>query len=260
VTTVKEIAEALENFAPLPLQEEYDNSGLQVGLTESEVSGVLLCLDVTESVIEEAHRNGLNLIVSHHPLLFHRLSRLTDANYVERCVRKAITYGISIYSAHTNLDNVIGGVNHMIARRLGLKDITWLRRSSEMSGSGLVGILPQELAEEQYIEFVKTVFAAECIQYNGSYGKPIRKVALCGGAGSFLIEDAVKCKADAFITGEAGYHDMFGYTGQLLITVTGHYESEQYTIDLFQELLSGWFPTLEIKRTSIRTNSIKYYI
>lgn len=122
-TTIKEIATALEMFAPLPLQDGYDNSGLQIGLTEAEVTGVLLCLDVTEQVIDEAVALGCNLIVSHHPLLFRPLKRIIGANYVERCVIKALSNGISVYSAHTNLDNAQGGVNYRIARKLGLKNV-----------------------------------------------------------------------------------------------------------------------------------------
>ena len=125
-TTIKEIATALEKFAPLPLQDGYDNAGLQIGLTDAEVTGVLLCLDVTEQVIDEAATSGCNLIVSHHPLLFRPLKKITGSNYVERCVIKALSKGIAIYSAHTNLDNAQGGVNHRIAQKLGLKNVRTL--------------------------------------------------------------------------------------------------------------------------------------
>ena len=122
---VKEVINALERFAPLPLQESYDNAGLQVGLTEAEVSGVLLCLDVTEEVMREAVELGCNLVVSHHPVLFHRLKQISDSTQVQRVVRMAIQDDIAIYSAHTNLDKTEDGVNYQIAERLGLIDIGW---------------------------------------------------------------------------------------------------------------------------------------
>ena len=115
---IKEVAVTLERFAPLPLQESYDNAGLQIGLTEAEdVSGVLLCLDVTEEVILEAEQLGCNLIVAHHPLLFRPLRHITQDTQVERCAVMAIQKNIAIYAAHTNLDNALGGVNFMIAER-----------------------------------------------------------------------------------------------------------------------------------------------
>ena len=120
---IKEIATALEMFAPLPLQDGFDNAGLQIGLTDAEVTGVLLCLDVTEAVVDEAVALGYNLIVSHHPLIFSPLKRITGGNYVERCVIKALANGIAIYSAHTNLDNAPGGVNYRIAEKLGLQNV-----------------------------------------------------------------------------------------------------------------------------------------
>ena len=113
---IKEVIDALERFAPLPLQESYDNAGLQVGLTEVDVSGALLCLDVTEAVVDEAVRKGCNLIVAHHPLIFRKLSQITDATYVQRTVIKAIQNNITIVAMHTNMDAAKGGVNHKKAR------------------------------------------------------------------------------------------------------------------------------------------------
>ena len=123
---IQEIARALENFAPLPLQEGYDNAGLQIGITGNECSGALLCLDVTEAVIEEASRLGFNLIVAHHPLLFRGVKCVSDSTQVQRCIRLAVQRDIAIYAAHTNLDNARGGVNFEIAARLGLQKLDWL--------------------------------------------------------------------------------------------------------------------------------------
>ena len=118
---IQEVIDALEQFAPLPLQESYDNAGLQVGLTEADVSGALLCLDVTESVIDDAVARGCNLIIAHHPLLFRGLKMVSDADYVQRSVWKAVQNNVCIVAMHTNLDNAYGGVNHEIAALLGLE-------------------------------------------------------------------------------------------------------------------------------------------
>ena len=125
---IEQVLSALEQFAPLPLQESWDNAGLQIGLTEAEVSGALLCLDVTEKVIDEAIAKGCNLVVSHHPLLFRGLKQVSDANDVQRTVRKAIKNDICVISMHTNMDNAWGGVNFKIAEKLGAKDRLHLGR------------------------------------------------------------------------------------------------------------------------------------
>ena len=128
---IREIIGALEKFAPLSLQDEYDNAGLQIGLTEdADASGALLCLDVTEDVIEEAAQLGCNLIVAHHPLLFHAPRRITGEDYVQRCIIRAIQHGIWIYSAHTNLDNAPGGVSWRMAEKLGIQDVRVLKSNS----------------------------------------------------------------------------------------------------------------------------------
>ena len=117
---LREVTAALEHLAPLRLQDEWDNSGLQVGFPEAEIDSVLVCLDVTEAIVDEAIAAKCNLIVSHHPLIFKALRQVSDATYQQRCVVKALAAGISIYSAHTSLDNAPGGVNHRIAALLGL--------------------------------------------------------------------------------------------------------------------------------------------
>ena len=120
---IKEIVSALERFAPLPLQDGFDNAGLQIGLTEAEATGALLCLDVTEAVLDEAIALGYNLVISHHPLIFKGYKSITGRDYVEHCIMKAIKNDIVIYSAHTNLDNAPGGVNFKIAEKIGLSNV-----------------------------------------------------------------------------------------------------------------------------------------
>jgi dinuclear metal center YbgI/SA1388 family protein len=256
---IKEVAEALERFAPLPLQESYDNAGLQIGLTDADASGVLLCLDVTEEVVEEAEREGCNLIIAHHPLLFRGLKCIADRTMVERCVRRAILAGIAIYAAHTNLDNAAGGVNFAIAERLGLENVRFLQPlPSGGGGSGVVGELPRAMEPMQFLLRVKEAFQVAALQHNALPDRMIRSVALCGGSGDFLLGEAIKQGADAFLTGEMGYHQFFGYDNQILIAALGHYQSEQFTIQLMAGILRKEFPNLRILETAINTNPIHY--
>ena len=266
---VQEVIDALEDFAPLPLQESYDNAGLQVGLTEAEVSGALLCLDVTEEVIDEALQLGCNMIVSHHPLIFRGLKHLTDADTVQRCVRKALQNDIAIYSAHTNLDAAVDGVNYMMAERLGLVDIVLLqprmvavgtapRVHKVQAGNGVIGYLPDGEDPLAFLLRVKQVFGVECLMHNDLLHRPIQSVAICGGAGDFLLDEAISMQADAFLTGEMHYHQYFGHEGQIQIGVLGHYQSEQYTIDIFNSVIGEKFPRLPLFKTTVCTNPIKY--
>lgn len=261
--------DALENFAPLPLQESYDNAGLQVGLTEAEVSGVLLCLDVTEEVVSEAVQLGCNLIVAHHPLLFRGLKCVSDTDSVQRCVRAAIQADVSIYAAHTNLDNAMDGVNYVIAERLGLVDVELMqprrvaatvdgKPGSVVAGSGVIGYLPEAEDSLAFLQRVKQAFSIECLMHNELLQRPVQCVALCGGAGDFLLDEAVRLKADAFLTGEMHYHRYFGYEQQIQIGVMGHYQSEQYTADLLRNVIAEKFQQLPLFITSVCTNPIKY--
>ena len=256
----KQVLDALEQYAPLPLQDGFDNAGLQIGLTEEqEVTGALLCLDVTEAVIDEAERMGCNLIVAHHPLLFHGLKSITGKSYVERCVIKAIQKGIGIYAAHTNLDNAEGGVNYRIAEKIGLTSLSFLDAKPGLSaGAGVVGELPTAEDERDFLMRLKDLFGIQCIRHNRLCGRKIRRVALCGGAGGFLLSQAIAQGTDAFLTGEMRYHDYFGHEGDLLIAEMGHYESEQYTMEIFAEVLEKHFPELKIVKTSHNTNPINY--
>lgn len=251
---------ALERFAPLPLQDSFDNAGLQVGLTEMEATGVLLCLDITEAVIDEAIALGFNVIISHHPLIFKSLKCISGQTYSERCIVKAIKNDIVIYSAHTNLDNTCKGVNFKIAEKIGLHDIRILAPNKEesMVGSGVTGFLNKPESELDFLKRIKKIFEVECIRHNKLTGRLIQKVALCGGAGAFLIPNAIQVEADIFITGEIKYHEYFGREKDILLAEIGHYESEQYTKDLLISILKKEFPSLEIEKTKINTNPIKY--
>ena len=255
---IKEVIATLERFAPLPLQESYDNAGLQTGLTETEVSGVLLSLDVTEDVLREAVHRGCNLVVSHHPLLFHALKHVSDATLSGRCVRFAVKNDLTLYAAHTNLDNAQGGVNFEIGGLLGLQNMRFLTPNENGGGSGVIGEMAEEMAADDFMKLLKKTFEVECLQSNAFLDRPIKTVALCGGAGDFLLDEALKQKADAFITGEMHYHDFFGLEGQIQIAVMGHYQSEQFTKDLLVRIIRKDWPDLKVLKTTINTNPVCY--
>ena len=258
---IKEVLSALERFAPLPLQESWDNAGLQVGLTETEVSGALLCLDVNERIVDEAIAKGCNLIVSHHPLLFRGLKTISDLTDVQRTVRKALKSDICVVSMHTNMDNAKGGVNFRIAQKLGLQNVAFFAPKSVdgiEAGSGVIGELPESQAADDFVLMVKKAFGVECAMCNELLRRPIQKVAICGGAGDFLLDDALKAGADAFITGEMHYHQYFGYEQQIQICVIGHYQSEQFTAEVFEEIIQKECSGVKTCIAETCTNPILY--
>lgn len=257
---IREIIDALEDFAPLALQDGFDNAGLQLGLTKDvDATGVLLSLDVTEETIDEAISRGCNMVVSHHPLLFHPVKSITGKDYIERVIIKAIKNDIVVYSAHTNLDNAPHGVNYHIASKLGLTELRWLEPKDGIEGgSGLVGSLPGPIDKESFICRVKQLFGVECVRYNDWNGLYVQRVAVCGGAGAFLIPNALSAEADAFITGEIGYHRFFGYDDKMLLMEIGHYESEQYTTEIFREIIGNASPEVPVYDTNLRVNPIFY--
>ena len=275
---IYQVVDALEQYAPLPLQEGYDNAGLQVGLTEAvEVSGALLCLDVTEAVVDEAIRKGCNLIVSHHPLIFRKLARISDENYVQRTVMKAIKNDIAIVSMHTNMDAATGGVNFKIAEKLGLRNVRFFGGEKEVNGvkggEGVMGEIADEaieassdlkerfsegIAADDLILMLRDRFRVESVQCNELLRRPIRKVALCGGAGSFLLDAAIAAGADAFITGEMHYHEFFGHEQEIQICVIGHYQSEQFTSEIFKSIIEEKCPGVKCYISEINTNPILY--
>ena len=258
---IKEVLSALERFAPLPLQEGWDNAGLQIGLTETEVSGALLCLDVNEKIIDEAISKQCNLVVSHHPLLFRGLKTISDADYVQRTVMKAIKNNVAVVSMHTNMDNARDGVNYRMAEKLGLENVDFFARKTVdgvEAGSGVVGELPEAMAANDFIALVKRTFGVECAMCNELLTRPIKKVAICGGAGDFLLGQAAETGADAFITGEMHYHVYFGTEQNIQICVIGHYQSEQYTSEIFRDIMAKECPDIRLHIAETNTNPIVY--
>lgn len=245
---VRDIAEAIEAAAPLSLQESYDNAGLQVGNPDMPVSAVLLCLDVTEDILREAIERECNLIVSHHPLIFKGLKHLTGATQTERIVESAIRNGISIYSAHTNLDAASEGVSAEIAHTLGLTDIRPLMPEGPKgdTGLGIFGII-KPTPKIEFLRRLKEDFGVKSLRYSSQSPQiVVRKVAICGGAGASFIPDALRQGADVYVTGDLKYHDFTTYGLDLLLADIGHYESELCTMRIFSKIIRSSYPNCQV--------------
>jgi dinuclear metal center YbgI/SA1388 family protein len=362
---IQDVINYLEGWAPLAYQEPYDNAGLLVGDVNSEVAGVLVCLDSTEAVIEEAKKKNCNLIVAHHPIIFSGLKSITGGTYIERALIKAIKNDIAIYAIHTNLDNVLTGVNKEISDRLGLEnqtilspkkslftklsvftpiekaeqvrqaifdagagkigayencsfnmdgsgtfkpineanphigevgkvheepevrievlvpnaglgkvvsamldshpyeqvayDLVSLQNENQFVGSGMVGELVNSEDLMDFLKRVKDTFNSGIVRYTAPIGNnKIKKVAVCGGAGSFLLNAAVGVNADIFITADHKYHQFFDADNRIVIADIGHFESEQFTIDCIRRKLMEKFTTFAVHFTEVNTNPINY--
>jgi dinuclear metal center YbgI/SA1388 family protein len=258
---IRQIIELLEAVAPPHLQESYDNAGLIVGHPDDAVSGVLFSLDATEAVVEEALVRGCNLVVSHHPIVFRGLKRFNGHTYVERVVMQAIRRGVALYAIHTNLDNVLyRGVNGKIAERLGLQEVRVLapRPQTPDWGAGAIGALPEPMDELAFLAHVKRAMQTGCVRHTALRGRPVQRVAVCGGAGSFLLADARRAGADAFVTADFKYHEFFDAEGELVIADVGHFESEQFTIELLRDIVQEKFATFALHLADTNTNPVKY--
>lgn len=242
--TVKEITGVIETFAPKDLQEDYDNSGLQIGDPDMNVSAALLCLDVTEEVMQEAVKRKCNLVISHHPLLFKGLKRITGATPTERIAMQALENKIAVYSAHTNLDATWEGVSFEIAHQLGLTDISVLqaRKDDTRAGLGVTGRIDPVPAME-FLRKIKDTFRVKGLRFSADTPKlVIRKVAICGGSGASFIPDAIEAGADIYISGDMKYHDFTTYGLDILLADIGHYESEVCTKKIFSRIIRESFP------------------
>ena len=264
-TSVSEVGQFLESLAPLHLQENYDNSGLIIGHPEQIVTGVVICLDCTEEVIDEAIRLGCNMVISHHPPVFYGLKKITGSNYTERIVLKAIKEEIALYAIHTNLDNILlSGVNERIARQMGVEIEGILRPSKDIgpdieTGAGIIGFFREPVLEVEFLQLLRERMKTEVIRHSRLLGKPVQRIAICGGSGSFLLDHARAAGVQALVTADYKYHGFFDADGHILVCDIGHYESEQYTINLLEELISGNFTTFAAHCTGINTNPVHYF-
>jgi len=361
----QEVLSYLEQWAPLALQESYDNSGLLVGDRNAKVTGVLVSLDCTEAVVDEAIEKGCNLIVSHHPIIFGGLKRLTGDTYIQRTVMKAIKHDIQLYAIHTNLDHVLTGVNAELGARLGLSNLrilspkpdhlyklvvfcppdcleavregifaaggghvgnysecafevegigsfkpepganpsdgeigirstghevklevlvpSWLRtavwnavtdyhpyetvahewlklsNTNETIGSGMLGEWKGGIELNEALNLIKKSFNLKTLKHTEPTNKLIQKVAICGGSGQFLLEEAKRNHADLYVTADIKYHEFFDTEGKIVLVDIGHYESEQFTIELIANKLAEKFRTFAVHKTAVVTNPVYYY-
>lgn len=257
---VCDIAKAIEEFAPLSLQESYDNAGLQVGNPEMGVSAILFCLDVTEEILREAEKRQCNMIVSHHPLIFKGLKQITGANTTQRIVIQALQKKIAIYSAHTNLDSTFEGVSYEMAHKLEMKNLRPLcpAGDSDSTGLGIVGeVTPTPKLE--FLRKVKETFHVQGLRYSGQSPRlVVRKVALCGGSGASMIADAAASGADIYLTGDLKYHDFTTWSEQLLLADIGHYESERCCRNIFARIILEKYPDCVTYMSDDEVNPVKY--
>ena len=362
---VSEIVKLLEEWSPLAYQEDYDNAGLITGNNEQEITGILISLDTTEAVIEEAITLGCQMIVAHHPIIFKGLKKLNGKNYVERTIIKAIKNDIAIYASHTNLDNIYDGVNAKISQLIGLENthilspkvetlkkltvfvpqehtgrlldtlyvagageignydqcsfqsqgegsfrplekanpflgstgmrevvnenrlelifeahkekkildamrkghvyeevsyfVEKLQNEHQNVGSGMIGTLKTPHSTQEFLKLIKEKMKCGVIKYTSIGEKPIRKVAVCGGAGSFLLAKARGQGADAYVSSDFKYHEYFDSEGDIMITDIGHFESEQFTKDLIKEFFSKKMPNFATYLSKVNTNPVHYY-
>lgn len=362
---LQQITDFLDHYAPPAYQEDFDNSGLLVGEPDTELKGVLVTLDCTEAVVDEAIEKGVNAIVAHHPIIFGPLKSLTGKDHVERTVMKALRNGIAIYATHTNLDKVGHGVNARFADQLGLQeqrvlspmkdhllklavfcpedhvdrvrdavfeagagsigdygecsfnaegfgtfkagaesdpyvgepgeqhqekelrietvlpshiqkevvaamkeahpyeevayDLYPLQNEDPRNGFGMIGELPKVMDEQEFLGMLKERMKTDGIRHSPLLGKQVQKVALCGGAGRFLMGTAMKEGADVFVTADLKYHEFFEAEGRILLADIGHYESEQYTVDLLKDALQAEFPKFAVLASEVNTNPVNHF-
>ena len=256
---VKDITGIIETFAPLSIQESWDNSGLCIGSPEAEVKSVLLGLDCTSELVDEAIACGADMIVTHHPLIFSGLKKITPEDPVGETVMKAIAAGISIYAAHTNSDKVLSGVSGAMAARLGLQNVQILDEDGDGTGLGVVGDLPEPMTADELVAFVKDRFGLKAMRTSRLLEGRISRIAMCGGSGGSLIGAAMDSGAQLYISGDISYHNFFTRKGFMIMDI-GHYESEKEIVEILFSLIKKNFPTFAVRITqNINSNPIYYF-
>lgn len=261
---VSEIISCITDFADLGLQESWDNSGILVGDCNMLVDKALISLDVTEEVIDEAVSKGFHLVISHHPVIYKPLKRLLMENTVQRVIMKAIKNDVTIACMHTNLDNSSAGVSMALAKRLGIKEMSVLEPVRDdagiVSGAGMIGCLENAMDETDFLMMVKNSLGTKALRHSHLLGKKIKRVAVCGGSGFFLLNRSKECAADAFVTADVKYHDFFEADGNILLVDAGHYETEQFTKEIIADAILKKFSNFAVSISNVNTNSINYFV
>ncbi len=258
---IRDVIAPIEAFAPLSLQESYDNSGLVVGRLDDELrGGVLLAVDVTEEVIAEAIEKGCSLIITHHPIIFHPLKRLNSASVVERCVEMAIRNDIALYACHTNLDSAPGGMSWKVGEMLGLQDMEVLQPTSEGAGFGVVGTLRTAVSESDFLKQVKQTFAAETLRHSALLEREVKRVAVCTGAGASLMAEAKASGCDVYLTADLKYNDFYTPDSHFVVVDMGHFESEFCVIAILFDILSKIFINFALHKSAQTKNPVRYFM
>lgn len=264
--TKRDIIAAIEQMAPRRLQEDYDNTGLQCGSLDEPCTGVLLCVDVTADIVDEARRRACNLIVTHHPLLFRAIRQVDGRGRVQAALVAAIKSDVTVYSCHTAVDNAPGGISHAMAARLGLRDIEVLESREDPDlgavGSGVIGTLSEPLTPAAFVALVKQKFGSPVARCSDPAmlpaGKTIQRVGLCGGAGAFLLDRAHSLGADAYLTSDTKHNVFIDCARDIFLVDIGHYESEECSKDIFYHVITKKFPNFAVYYSTFEENPIKY--
>lgn len=258
---VRDIAAVIETFAPLVLQESYDNAGLIVGRPDDEVHKALLAVDVTEEVLAEAVAEGCDMVITHHPIVFHAMKRFNSASQTERCVEEAIRRGIVLYAAHTNLDSTPDGMSWRVAHMLGLESVEVMQpTNAEGAGFGVVGELAEVENSEDFMRRVMECFDVKALRHSDIVKSEIRKVAICTGAGGSLIDDARASGADIYLTADLRYNDFMRHENAIILADMGHFESEYCAIQILFDILSKKIPIFAVRKSVCSRNPVNYMV
>lgn len=259
---IREITDVIERFAPLGWQAPYDNAGLIVGRPDDEVHRALLAVDVTEEVLDEAEAEACDLVITHHPIVFHPLKRFNSADAVQRCVERAIRRGIALYACHTNLDSAPDGMSWHLARMIGVERLEVLQPSdaAEGVGFGVVGELPEAVPTLAFMERIRQRLALRVIRYSDPASECVRRVAVCTGAGASMIGDARRVGADFYLTADLKYNDFMTPDKALTVADIGHFESEYCAIEILFDILSKNLRTFAVRRSERSRNPVNYLV
>ena len=258
---IRDVIAPIEEFAPLSLQESYDNAGLVVGRLDDELQGgVLLAVDVTEEVVAEAIEKGCGLIITHHPIIFHPLKRFNSASVVERCVEMAIRNNIALYACHTNLDSTINGMSWRVGEMLGLQGMEILQPTSEQSGFGVVGTLAEGVSEEMFLKRVQETFSVKALRHSALLGREVKRVAICTGAGASLMAEARNSECDIYLTADLKYNDFYTPDSKFVVVDMGHFESEFCVIAILFDILSKIFINFALHKSAQSKNPVHYFV